>query len=92
MFQQRSDLQLPTMLRLEEAHVTELWRAACAQDPSLHGGSSYGEFSNKASSLASGPAPTVRYSGVLRRKPSAWDLEQAERTVSRGRRCAKWFE
>lgn len=62
-----------------------------AQDPSLHGGNSYGEFSNKASTLASGPAPTVRYSGVLRRKPSAWDLEQAERTVSRGRRCAQGF-
>ena len=59
-----------------------------AQDPSSRGGSAYGEFASAKFSgkAASGPAPAVRYHGMLRRKPTAWDLEQAEKTMSQGRR------
>ena len=85
-------IRSPAMLRPKVRPVKVVHLTGDAQDPSLHGGSSYSEVaSGKGGSnggkVASGSAPAVRYSGVLRRKPTAWDLEQAGKSASRGRRC-----
>lgn len=69
------------------------------QDDSQHGGSAYSSFvasngreggvpknGSAGSANASGTAPTKHYGGILRKKPTEWDLEVAETAVKRSRR------
>jgi hypothetical protein len=65
------------------------------QDPSAHGTSAYSGFAGSGgvtngsavSVHAKGAAPAVHYGGLMRKKPTEWDLEVAEMDVRRSKRC-----